>query len=119
VKAALPGIGNHILADLYGVDASVLRDSPALERLLRHAAVDAGAHVLSSHFHAFGDGNGITGIVLLAESHISIHTWPELGLAAVDIFMCGASNTNRALEVLLRELTPTDSQVSSTARGRR
>ncbi len=112
-------VGNHILADLYGVDAALLRDGKALEILLRKAAVDAGATVLSSHFHSFGEGAGITGVVLLAESHISIHTWPESGVAAADIFMCGASDAERALAVLLRELVPADSQTVSVGRGGR
>jgi S-adenosylmethionine decarboxylase len=47
--------------------------------------------VLFSHFHAFGEGQGVTGVVLLAESHITIHTWPECGFAAADIFMCGSA----------------------------
>ncbi len=115
-----PGtVGNHILADLYGVDAGLLRDGKALESLLRKAAVDAGARVLSSHFHSFGEGAGITGVVLLAESHISIHTWPESGVAVADIFMCGASDAERALEILLRELVPADSQTVSVGRGKR
>ena len=112
-------VGNHVLADLYGIDAALLRDAPALERLLRRAALDAGARVLSSHFHSFGEEAGITGVVLLAESHISIHTWPECGMAAADIFMCGAGDAARALELLLRELGPADSKSVSVGRGRR
>ncbi|HEY2398774.1 MAG TPA: adenosylmethionine decarboxylase [Steroidobacteraceae bacterium] len=112
-------VGNHILTDLFGIEAALLRDGPALESLLRRAAVDAGARVLSSHFHSFGEGAGITGVVLLAESHISIHTWPECGVAVADIFMCGASDAERALEILLQELAPADSQSVSVGRGRR
>ena len=117
MKAGDTAVGNHILADLYGVDAAALRDSTALERLLCRAASDAGAHVLSSHFHRFGEGGGITGVVLLAESHISIHTWPESGLAAADIFMCGAPDAERALAILIDELSPTDLHVETAARG--
>lgn len=112
-------VGNHILADLYGIDAGLLRDGPALEALLQKAALDAGARVLSSHFHSFGAAAGVTGVVLLAESHISIHTWPEWGMAAADIFMCGASDAERALGFLLRELAPADSKCVSIGRGRR
>jgi len=110
-------VGSHILADLRGVDATVLSDETTLERLLSEAANAAGAHVLSRHFHTFGAGGGITGVVLLAESHISIHTWPECQLAAVDIFMCGAADAKRALAVLLDVLTPADCQVETIARG--
>jgi S-adenosylmethionine decarboxylase len=110
-------IGGHILADLYGVDASCLCDAAALEQLLRRAARDAGAHVLSSHFHSFGSTGGITGVVLLAESHISIHTWPESGLAAIDIFMCGSADARRALAIMLEELSPSHRHIESVARG--
>lgn len=92
--------GAHLLADLHGVAAAALRDAATLETLLTRAACEAGATVLFSHMHAFGDGGGITGVVLLAESHISIHTWPEHGFAAVDIFMCGAADAERALQAI-------------------
>ncbi|HEY6927915.1 MAG TPA: adenosylmethionine decarboxylase [Steroidobacteraceae bacterium] len=118
MSPVIGAVGNHILADLYGIDAALLRDGPALESLLRKAAVDAGARVLSSHFHSFGAEAGITGVILLAESHISIHTWPECGMAAVDIFMCGAGDAERALEFLVRQLVPTDSESVSIGRGR-
>jgi S-adenosylmethionine decarboxylase len=110
-------IGSHILADLRGVDAAVLSDETVLERLLSEAASTAGARVLSRHFHRFGAGGGITGVVLLAESHISIHTWPECQLAAVDIFMCGMADAKRALAVLIDALAPTDCHVETVARG--
>jgi len=119
VSADTGTVGNHILADLYGIDAALLRNGPALESLLCRAAAGAGARVLSSHFHSFGAGAGITGVVLLAESHISIHTWPECGMAAADIFMCGASDAARALEALVRELEPADAKSVSVERGRR
>jgi len=110
-------IGGHILADLYGVEPASLCDGPCLERLLRRAAADAGARVLSSHFHSFGTTGGITGVVLLAESHISIHTWPESGLAAIDIFMCGNADARRALTILVDALSPTERNVEIVARG--
>jgi S-adenosylmethionine decarboxylase len=72
---------------------------------------------LSSHFHAFGSEAGVTGVVLLAESHISIHTWPEFGFAAVDIFMCGQAEPQRALDVMQGAFEPKTSSVKSLARG--
>jgi S-adenosylmethionine decarboxylase len=110
-------VGVHILADLYGVDSSTLCDGVALERLLCQAARDAGAQVLNCHFHSFGEGGGITGVVLLAESHISIHTWPEVQLAALDIFMCGSTDGKRALNVVIGELAPADSRIKMVERG--
>lgn len=92
--------GAHLLADLHGVPQRLLRDAAVLEALLIRAAAAADAQVLFSHFHGFGDGGGVTGVLLLAESHISIHTWPEHSFAAVDIFMCGSAQPERALQVI-------------------
>jgi S-adenosylmethionine decarboxylase len=111
-------VGSHILADFYGVSARLLQSRSELETLLRNAAETAGATVLGSHFHSFGSAQGITGVVLLAESHISIHTWPESDFAAVDIFMCGTANPQRALEALVEALSPTQQHVEVAARGR-
>ncbi|MBG6221724.1 MULTISPECIES: adenosylmethionine decarboxylase [unclassified Janthinobacterium] len=110
-------LGTHLLADLSGIAAKRLRDSVALERLLREAAVAAGAQVLHSHFHSFGAGQGITGVVLLAESHISIHTWPECSFAAVDIFMCGAARPQLALDLIKDALQATQCQLQSVRRA--
>jgi S-adenosylmethionine decarboxylase len=111
-------VGSHILADFYGVSARLLRSGGELEALLRGAAELAGAKVVGSHFHSFGSAHGVTGVVLLAESHISIHTWPESDFAAVDIFMCGTANPQRALEALVEALSPTQQHVEVVARGR-
>jgi S-adenosylmethionine decarboxylase len=117
MKAVDSSVGTHLLADLHGVDADLLQDPAALESLLRAAAAAAGARVLNSHFHSFGAGDGVTGVVLLAESHISIHTWPESGLAAADIFMCGRAVPGRALKVLIDGLAPARQHVHTLARG--
>lgn len=85
--AHLPGTSIHLLADLG--EGSGLSDAVLIETTLRQAAGAAGAQVLSVHVHPFGEGMGVTGVALLAESHISIHTWPETGVAAVDLFVCG------------------------------
>jgi S-adenosylmethionine decarboxylase len=111
-------VGSHILADFYGVSAQLLRSSLELEQLLRRAAEIAGAKVVGSHFHSFGHAEGVTGVVLLAESHISIHTWPESDFAAVDIFMCGSANPQRALDALVEALAPSSQHVEVAARGR-
>jgi S-adenosylmethionine decarboxylase len=109
--------GSHLLADLSGIHAGRLSDCDELEALLRSAAAAAGARVLHSHFHGFGDGMGVTGVVLLAESHISIHTWPEDGFAAVDIFMCGASQPQTALDVIRTALDPQRCQLNTVRRS--
>jgi S-adenosylmethionine decarboxylase len=109
--------GTHLLADLSGIAPALLADCAAIEALLRAASLAAGARIVHSHFHPFGPGLGVTGVVLLAESHISIHTWPENGYAAVDIFMCGAAMPERALDVLREALAPAGCTVRALHRG--
>jgi S-adenosylmethionine decarboxylase len=109
--------GTHVLADLNGIAAEKLSDCAALESLLRGAAEAAGARVLFSHFHAFGEGQGVTGVVLLAESHITIHTWPECGFAAADIFMCGNAQPELALAIIKKALQPQSAHVHTARRG--
>ena len=109
--------GTHLLADLYGVDAGKLVATADIDALLREGALAAGARILHSHFHSFGDAMGVTGVVLLAESHISIHTWPEYGFAAADIFMCGQAQPRLALDVIELAFRPASSIVQTIARG--
>lgn len=109
--------GTHLIADLHGIDREKLADAPAIEDLLKRGALAAGAHIVYSHFHPFGPGQGVTGVVLLAESHISIHTWPESGFAAVDIFMCGNAEPRRALDYIREILMPDAVNVRDIARG--
>jgi S-adenosylmethionine decarboxylase len=109
--------GLHLLADLRGVDPALLRDAAAIDALLRRAALAAGARILHGHFHRFGAGGGVTGVLLLAESHVSIHTWPESGFAAVDIFMCGSARPRVALEVIEAELKALSCELRTIARG--
>ena len=109
--------GTHLLADLGGIAAEKLCSCAALDALLRTAANAANARVLHSHFHGFGDGQGVTGVVLLAESHISIHTWPECGFAAADIFMCGDAQPELALAIIEKALQPLSRSISSIQRA--
>jgi S-adenosylmethionine decarboxylase len=80
--------GTHLLADLF--DCGHLDDEARIEAALRAAVTTADATLLDLRVHGFGTGQGVTGIALLAESHISIHSWPERGYAAVDMFLCGS-----------------------------
>jgi S-adenosylmethionine decarboxylase len=91
-------IGQHLLIECTGKQAHL--DQDHLESLLLKAAQAGGANVLSSHFHPFGENLGITGVLILAESHITVHTWPELGYAAYDIFMCGDCRPDLAAKVI-------------------
>lgn len=109
--------GTHVLADLGGIAAEKLCCCASLDALLRAAAEAAKARVLHSHFHGFGDGQGVTGVVLLAESHISIHTWPECGFAAADIFMCGDAQPELALAIIETALQPSSRKINSVHRS--
>jgi S-adenosylmethionine decarboxylase len=109
--------GTHFIADLYGVAAGKLTDPVLIENVLRESALAAGATIIFSHFHTFGPGQGVTGVVLLAESHISIHTWPEAGFAAADLFMCGAAQPQRALDMICAALLPAECKIQGIARG--
>jgi S-adenosylmethionine decarboxylase len=110
-------VGYHVLADLHGIDPSALRDAAALEALLVDAARLAGATVLSASFRHFGGEHGVTGVVLLAESHVTIHTWPELGFAALDAFMCGQARPHDAIDHIACALRATRVELHSQRRG--
>ena len=114
--AALPYDGRHLVAELHG--CARLDDIALVERLLAEAAAAAGATLLEIRLHAFGPGQGVTGVALLAESHISIHTWPEHGYAALDIFLCGRRHDlDRALAVVAKGLGAARVEARTLARG--
>lgn len=119
VAVATDAVGRHGLLDLYGCDAALLADCAFLENTLRRAAQTCGATILFSHFHPFGEGAGVTGVLLLAESHISIHTWPETGFAAVDMFLCGRMDMAAARESVRTQLNATHSDWRVELRGKR
>ncbi len=107
--------GSHLLADFWG--ACGLDDKVLIETALRDAVEACGATLLHIHLHRFTGNGGISGVAVLAESHISIHTWPERGFAALDIFMCGACDPYLALPVLRRHFKPETVQLSENKRG--
>ena len=80
--------GDHYLVDLYGCDPAIIGDAQPTEEALMKAARRCGATVIEFHFHQFSP-QGVSGMILIAESHLSVHTWPENGFVAVDIFTCG------------------------------
>ncbi len=110
--------GTHLLVDLWGADAQRLSDPAHIDTALRKAAIVSGATILHSHFHHFTPNGGVSGVVVLAESHISIHTWPERNFAAVDIFMCGACDPHLAIPVLHKAFSPERVEVDEQRRGR-
>ena len=107
--------GSHVLVDFWG--ASNLTEPELIEATLREAAEACGATVLHVHVHRFASNGGVSGVAVLAESHISIHTWPELDFAAFDIFMCGNCAPERALPVLRRVFRPVRESIGEHKRG--
>ena len=108
--------GMHLLVDLWG--ARNLTDPAVIDRALSEAAMAAGATILHSHFHHFGPDGGVSGVLVLAESHISIHTWPERDFAAVDVFMCGCCDPYDSVPVLEAAFRPERVDVTERRRGR-
>ena len=94
--------GSHLIIDFW--EAEGLDDKDRIEQAMIDAVEAAGATLLHIHLHTFTPGGGISGVAVLAESHISVHTWPEHSYAAFDIFMCGNANPRKAQEGLEREL---------------
>ncbi len=107
--------GGHLLLDLWG--ARNLTDPAMIETILHRSADASGATILHGHFHQFGEGGGVSGVLVLAESHISIHTWPERDFAAIDVFMCGACDPRKAVAVVEAGFQPTRFAVSEQRRG--
>lgn len=107
--------GTHLILDLW--QASNLDDVQIVESALRQATEAAGATLLSIDLHSFTPTGGITGVAILAESHISIHTWPEHAYAALDIFMCGNADPHQAIDVLRRAFTPGKLVLAEHKRG--
>ncbi|RUS66289.1 S-adenosylmethionine decarboxylase proenzyme [Saezia sanguinis] len=116
--ATFPAVGEHGLLDLYGIDAELACDEGLIRQYLLEAARLAGATVLQSNFHHFGQNLGITGVLLLSESHISIHTWPEHQFAAIDIFMCGAHQIHCAVDYLKQAFGPQNFVFNLHQRGK-
>ena len=107
--------GTHLLVDLW--EARNLSDPVHIDAALRSAAERAGATILHSHFHHFTPNGGVSGVVVLAESHISIHTWPERQFAAIDIFMCGCCDPHDSIPVLQEAFCPGRMDLDEQRRG--
>lgn len=108
--------GTHLIIDVYGADR--LDELSHVETALRDAVDAANATLLHIHLHHFTPNGGISGVAVLAESHISIHTWPECGYAALDVFMCGEANPHATIEILREAFAPERIAVEEHMRGR-
>jgi S-adenosylmethionine decarboxylase len=107
--------GAHLIIDLY--DAKKLDDIGLIETALRQCVEAAGATLLHIHLHHFEPNGGVSGVAVLAESHISIHSWPENGYAALDVFMCGDAKPEACVPVLRKAFKPKRIAVSELLRG--
>ena len=112
-----PYAGTHLLLEIWG--ATRLDHEPTIRRMLTEAVAACRACLLSIELHRFSPFDGISGVAIIAESHISIHTWPELGYAAMDIFMCGAARPRPAIAVIRKHLRPSRVQQLELKRGNR
>ena len=110
-------LGKHLLLELKDCNRELLNDLESLRSLLSEAATECGATVLDDSFHRFSP-QGVSGVVVIAESHVFIHTWPEHGYAAVDIFTCGTTvKPEIAAEILIRKLGSKNQAIIEMQRG--
>src|SRR5262245_49606122 len=109
-------LGVHLIVECSGCAPPLLDDAAALEALLARAAALIDARVVPAGFPRFVP-QGVTGLLLLEESHLSIHTWPERGYAAVDLFSCGARDPEPAVRLIAQELGAGEVAVQRVLRG--
>jgi S-adenosylmethionine decarboxylase len=107
--------GVHLIVDLY--EAKHLDNIDLIDEALRKSVAAAGATLLHIHLHHFEPNGGVSGVAVLAESHISIHTWPEANYAAIDIFMCGNAKPDACIPVLREAFKPKNIAVGEHLRG--
>ncbi len=113
----MKGLGRHVLAEVYGCEFGVLNDLDRIREVMVNAALSAGAEVIETTFHRFSP-QGISGVVVISESHLAIHTWPELGYAALDVFTCGSDvDPWVAMEAIIEEFGATSVTATEVKRG--
>lgn len=110
-------LGQHIIAEFSECDSNILKDLAFIREALFKASEVAGATVLDSSFYRFGNG-GVSGVVIIAESHLSIHTWPECGYAACDFYTCGLdTHPEKACRFLAKLLQSNHGEYLTIRRG--
>lgn len=113
----MKGLGRHVLAEVYGCEFDVLNDLDRIREVMVNAALSAGAEVIETTFHRFSP-QGISGVVVISESHLAIHTWPELGYAALDVCTCGSDvDPWVAMEAIIEEFGATSVTATEVKRG--
>jgi len=108
--------GTHFVVEAAGCSEEILSDPKRIEQIFKEAAKAARMTVKASYFFRFRP-KGVSGSVIVAESHISIHTWPELGYAAIDVYTCGESDPEKAVDYILHALGAKHAHVSEIRRG--
>ena len=114
-RDGLISAGAHLIIDMW--DAINLSNKEVIEKTLKKTAKACDAQILHIYLHCFDENQGVTGVIILAESHINIHTWPEVGFAALDVFMCGKTNPIAAIPVLESAFKPKRMEVQMVTRG--
>ena len=110
-------LGRHILAEFFECDSNVLNNPELVEKYMIEAALECGATIVNKCFHLFTP-HGVSGVVIISESHLAIHTWPEYGYAAVDLFTCGEQcDPKVSYEFLKRKFNSKDAKYSQLNRG--
>ncbi len=110
-------LGRHLLVELNDCNREVLNDLDLLREAMLTAAIESGAEVLGDSFHRFNP-QGVSGVIVIAESHLSVHTWPEFGYAAVDVFTCGTTvDPKTAAGVLIEKLGSKNHSLQEIQRG--
>ena len=102
----MKALGKHLLLELNGCDHKLLNDISFIKETMLAAAKESGATILGESFHQFSP-QGVSGVIIIAESHLTVHTWPEHGYAGADIFTCGTRvKPEKAAEVIIAKLKP-------------
>jgi S-adenosylmethionine decarboxylase len=113
----LNALGKHLLIELNDCNRELLNDLEAIREIMLAAAIGSGATVLGESFHQFSP-QGVSGVIIIAESHLTIHTWPEHGYAAADIFTCGTTVLpEKAADIIIERFAPKNHSIIQMFRG--
>ena len=113
----MEALGTHLLAEYYECDYDILNDVFSIEDIMLKSAISAGASVVAKNFHRF-EPYGVSGVIIIAESHLAIHTWPEYNFATVDVFTCGDSvDPSVCHDYLIKAFKSKKSTVEKVLRG--
>ncbi len=110
-------LGIHVIIEMYDCNPDTLKNKDKVEEILLNVAGESNAHALGSFFHQF-EPHGVSGVIIIEESHISIHTWPEHGYAAIDYFYCSDEvDIDAAIQLMKEEFEPKNLTLMELKRG--